>query len=304
MGIIAYGFHLFKQMWIIADSKYVILDGYCFTVSALTKRKNQTVIQMWHAMGALKRFGFSIVGEPEGRSREIATYLKMHRGYDYYVVSSAACDPYFREAYGYIKGKPNSQENAKPLIANLPRTKYIYKLQEETKQGAVELNGRRIALFVPTFRKNFNINPYISELQKAFSEASYDFLVKPHPLMEIEASLLSYSRENDSTFDLMKRADLIILDYSAAIYEAVLFDKEIVFFAPDFAEYINNRAFYIDYEREMPGKICKNIDEMMEYLALSPKEKNQMTEKREKFKQKWLSGDADIIFKEFQKIIK
>ena len=54
-GMISYGFHLLCQMYYLATSKVVIVDGYCILVSILPKRNGQCVIQMWHALGAIKK---------------------------------------------------------------------------------------------------------------------------------------------------------------------------------------------------------------------------------------------------------
>ena len=61
---IGYCFHILTQMKYIATSKVVVLDSYCISVSALRQRRSLVVIQMWHALGSLKKFGLSIVGEP------------------------------------------------------------------------------------------------------------------------------------------------------------------------------------------------------------------------------------------------
>ena len=73
-----YILHMFRQMYHIATAQAVILDTYCIAVSILRHRKSLLIIQMWHALGALKKFGYSIVDKPEGTSKKIAKALKMH----------------------------------------------------------------------------------------------------------------------------------------------------------------------------------------------------------------------------------
>ena len=53
---------LLGQMAAIASSKAVVIDTYCIAVSLLKQRKETEIIQIWHALGALKRFGRSIAG--------------------------------------------------------------------------------------------------------------------------------------------------------------------------------------------------------------------------------------------------
>ena len=67
---IMYLFHLLRQMYHIATSKIVIIDGYCMGISLLKQRKSLTVVQIWHALGSLKKFGYSIFDKEEGRDRK------------------------------------------------------------------------------------------------------------------------------------------------------------------------------------------------------------------------------------------
>ncbi len=49
--------------------------------------------------------------------------------------------------------------------------------------------------------------------------------------------------------------NLLITDYSSAIFEASLLDIPMIFYAFDLYDYISNRDFYYDFENFVPGKI-------------------------------------------------
>ena len=87
---IGYIFHMFRQMYHIATSKAVILDTYCIPISILKQRDSLVVIQMWHALGAFKKFGYSILDKQEGSSSKMAKLMSMHRHYTYVLTSSVA----------------------------------------------------------------------------------------------------------------------------------------------------------------------------------------------------------------------
>ena len=70
---------MIKQMYHIATSRVVILDSYCIVISILKHKKKLTIIQMWHAMGAFKKFGYSIIGKSEGTSKKIIDLMRMHK---------------------------------------------------------------------------------------------------------------------------------------------------------------------------------------------------------------------------------
>ena len=86
-------------MYHIATSEMVVLDTYCIAVSVLHQRKSLVVIQMWHALGAMKKFGYSILDKGEGTKRSLAEAMQMHKNYTYIFSSSEFCCRFFAEAF-------------------------------------------------------------------------------------------------------------------------------------------------------------------------------------------------------------
>ena len=43
------------------------------------------MIQMWHAIGKIKKSGYQTLDKDSGRSRAVAELLCMHRNYDYII---------------------------------------------------------------------------------------------------------------------------------------------------------------------------------------------------------------------------
>ena len=96
---LGYCFHMIRQMYHVATSEIVVLDTYCIVVSLLNQRRSLTVIQMWHALGAMKKFGYSILDKGEGTDSSMAKAMRMHRNYTYVFTSSEFCSRYFAEAF-------------------------------------------------------------------------------------------------------------------------------------------------------------------------------------------------------------
>ena len=72
---IEYIFHCFKQMYYISTSKVLVLDSYCILASILKHRKSLKIIQIWHSMGTMKKFGYQILGMQEGSSLKTAQIM-------------------------------------------------------------------------------------------------------------------------------------------------------------------------------------------------------------------------------------
>ena len=86
---VRYGFHMIRQLYFIATSQAVLLDTYAIVVSLLAGYIDVPVIQMWHALGNMKKFGYTALGSKEGRKFSTASLLNMHRGYTSVPTSSS-----------------------------------------------------------------------------------------------------------------------------------------------------------------------------------------------------------------------
>lgn len=265
-GAIKYSKHLLRQMWHISVSSVVLIDGYCMGVSLLKQRGCVTVIQMWHALGSLKKFGYSIVDKEEGRDSKISDAMNMHKNYDVIFSSSSACAKNFADAFGYSEDKVRVQ--SLPRVDVLKNKEYIEAMKEEILKVYPQLAEKKNIVYAPTFRKESEDNENaVSELIKAVDQKQYNLIVKGHPLMKMkneqDGILLD---ERFSSIDMFAIADYIVADYSAIVYEAALMRKPMFFYVPDLYRYKDNRDFYINYEQEMPGIISDHAEEILKAI--------------------------------------
>ena len=72
---VKYCFSIIGDMYYLATSRVAILDTYSIAVSCLKHKKSLKVVQMWHALGAIKKFGLQSVGAKEGRSEKISNAM-------------------------------------------------------------------------------------------------------------------------------------------------------------------------------------------------------------------------------------
>jgi CDP-glycerol glycerophosphotransferase len=62
-------------------------------------------------------------------------------------------------------------------------------------------------------------------------------------------------------------ADVLVTDYSSAMFDYAVTGKPMVFFTYDLAEYRDNlRGFYFDFEAEAPGPLVPTSAEVVEAL--------------------------------------
>ena len=201
---IPYYFSLLGQMVDIAKSKVVIVDGYNLPVSLLKHKKGTKVIQQWHALGAIKKFGYQSIGKVDGINITVAKILKMHAGYDYVISGSEGMNKYFAEAFNVPEEKVLAIGT--PMIdsikkVNPKRTKAIYKKYPQMKN---KIN----VLYSPTFRngKNYNYQELIDHTD--FSKVN--LIITNHSKVEETAKddrVISIDKKEFDTFDILKVVD-------------------------------------------------------------------------------------------------
>ncbi len=262
----AYGFHMLEQMYHISRSKVVILDTYCIPISILKHKKGLKVIQIWHAIGLMKKAGFAILDKEEGRSKRQAELMNMHKNYDYIYTSSENCKKAFSEVFNYdekyIKNVPL------PRIDLLKDQKLVDKNKKNIYEDYPILKQKTNIVYAPTFRKNSEEEiKYINELCKSIDYKKYNLVIKLHPLSTFDVKYDGVIADKKYTTEqMLSIADYVISDYSSIIYEAGIMNKKLIFYAYDLDKYKDSRDFFVDYESEVPGPIVKNGKEIKEFL--------------------------------------
>lgn len=258
--LLGFQFHMFRQMYHIATSRVVILDSYCFAISILQHKKDLEVIQMWHALGSLKKFGYSILDKAEGRSSNLARIMDMHKNYDYVITSSPTARDHFMEAFDV------SLEQMRVL--GLPRIDFLLDDEEaeDVKRRFYEVypeakNGKRCILYVPTNCKSAKTE---EKLAGCVNFARYNFIVKLHDGREslwVDGERIERGRFFKG-LELLHVGDDVITDYSAIVFEAAIAKKPLYFYVPDYDAYMSRRGVYIPYWEEMPGVIARDSAEI------------------------------------------
>lgn len=280
---IKYCLHMLRQMYHIATSKVVILDSYCILICILKHKKSLKIIQYWHALGSLKKFGYSSLDKRDGRSSDIAKAMKMHKNYTYILTSSKVSKPFFREAF-------NAKEEQMKVMS-LPRVDFLQskdyekQIQDEFYKIYSEANNQKEnILYCPTQRKDEEID--IVSIIKAANLDKFNLIIKLHNGQEyVYTKKEKVSRKSTFTgLELLHIADYVITDYSAIVHEAAIANKPIYLYTFDYDKYVNDRGWYINYKEEMPGIIESDITKIMK--KIESKEYNQ--QKINEFKTKYV----------------
>lgn len=275
-GKIKYAGEMFRQMKALATSKVAVLDGYCILASMLNHKSDLKIIQIWHALGAFKRFGKSILDKEGGKSSKTAAAFKMHNNYDLIAASGDACVPFFAEAFG--------QPESKFVPIGIPRMDYLTDENEKIRlRGNIFArypqldNGKKNILYVPTFRDNEAdtkaLREATEELINRVNYTEYNLIVKHHVVDTNKEEIYIDSRMNKTVgeyftgMDFMAVADYVVTDYSSVLYEALLRDLPLYIYCFDSDKYIDERGFYIDFWRDLPAMYSKNAKGICDFIS-------------------------------------
>lgn len=284
---IIYFFHMFRQMYHLATSKVCILDSYCPTVSVLNHKKKLTIIQIWHSVGSMKKFGYTVLGKKEASNMEIAKIMKMHQNYSFICASSENYVDHVASGFGVDKDKIKIY--TLPRIDLLKDKNYEQKIKNKIYNNYPELKNKQNIVYAPTFRKDESeFNKYLSKLVDSFDFNKYNLIVKLHPLSKVVVKNKKVIVDKEfSTFDMLFITDKLISDYSCVIYEAGVRNIPLYFYNYDIDKYLDVRGIAIDYD-ELPGFAEKDAS-----LLVKDFEKEYDMKYLEKFIKKYVSNTND-----------
>lgn len=281
--------HRWKTYRDMAKSNVIILDNYFYPVNFLNFH-NQTLVQLWHACGAFKTFGFSRLGRPGGPKLD----AKAHRKYDMATVSGTSIIDCYAEAYGI------SDDKVLPL--GVPRTDIFFDnsyskfAKDKFYSKYPKLKDKKIILFGPTFRGTSRKTGYYPDdafdpinLYNSLNQ-EYAIIIKRHFFINNKFNIpKEYSdyiidlNVSEDINDLLFVTDILITDYSSTVFEASLLDIPMLFYAFDLDEYISERSFYFEYKGFVPGKITYDKNELLESIKNKDFEKFKINDFKEKF---------------------
>lgn len=261
---------IFRFLKLYYTSRIVFVDDYYPLISYARKNKNTKLIQLWHACGAFKTFGYSRLGN----DNQLDQGSPNHRQYDHVIVSSKEVIPNYAEGFGVSMEKIIALGS--PRCDKFANEGYRAEFSEKFYRENPDLKDKKIILFAPSFRGGGQGNCYYpseqfeaDKLLKAIDE-NYVIAVKMHPYLseqiscskKHESRLLNLSEQYDVN-DLLLVTDILITDYSSVIFEASVLNIPMLFFAFDLEEYSRTRDFYSDFSSFVPGRIVFNTSDMI-----------------------------------------
>lgn len=273
MGDLKYFFNCLKQLVEMKKSALIILNDNNYIVST-RKPKGCKVLQIWHACGAVKKFG-----------NEIKRQYPINN-YDYVLSNADYWKPVYAKSFNV---DPNQV-----ITTGMPRLDTLLKNQETDSfyQKYPECKGKKLLLYAPTFRGNIidGFKMITPDITKINLDPDTLILYKFHPLlgdMKLEGKQCINMNAED-LYTLMNVCDVLISDYSSVFFDWSLLNKPYISYIPDMDNYKETIGLNIDYENDFPGPVCHNEKELSDALYADG---SVYLDKRKKFKEKYMKYD-------------
>ena len=267
-------FGSFKKL---AGSKYIFLNDNFFPLAFMNFKDENTIVQLWHAPGASKKFGGSVDIE----SRDILK--KISENTDYLIVTSDKIKGYYSEAF--------QMPESKIKALGLPRMDYYFENHDldKIKEGFLKRynisQDKKIILYAPTFRDESKFNYLnLNKFNEVFSD-EYVLALRLHPKIKnfYQDDISSRGQYVDvsdfeSEQELMLISDILITDYSSIMIEYAILNRPIIFFTYDLDSYLaNERGFYYDFKTTVPGPIVYTSDELIDLIVNADFDKSKIS---------------------------
>jgi CDP-glycerol glycerophosphotransferase (TagB/SpsB family) len=252
---LAYLLRLVRGTYLLRTSSLFVVDNAYLPVHVAPHRRGTTVVQVWHGVGALKRFGADTAA---GLTEPERSFL--HHFYDYVVCAGTAA----RGPYAAALRTP--VERVLPLGS--PRTDVFFdpvalgEARERVLAAYPALLGSRVVLYAPTFRGRgrgkYAAPGFDAAAVREALPAGHVLALKSHP--NLDPALVAkagFDAVIDPTMELndaLAAADVLVTDYSSSIYEWALLRRPLVLLLEDLQTYERDPGLYVDMRTDMIGE--------------------------------------------------
>lgn len=274
----------------------ILTSAVILTTHDFRCNDNQINIQLWHGI-PLK--GLSYMSHYENQNTE-ANHLAWSK-FDHIISSSQTYSTLLNACYG-IDG--NKYE-----VLGMPRNDMLFN-QYNSKDNLKklfnrEIDGNRILFYLPTFRSTIygEKNGFLTSENDLFEAENLKklnlflkqngivLITKPHPQEDKENLELSniffvsekqLIKNNLDLYEILGAADVLITDYSSVYFDYLLLDRPVIFYTPDYDEYVNERGLLLEpFDFWAPGEKCRDLEQLQDSIIRVFKSDNFESERRQ-----------------------
>lgn len=254
---------------IIMSARVLFCDNYYAFLGGLYHPRNMTIVQLWHAAGAIKRFGWE---DPTTKDRSASDRRRFQAVYDHFdefVVGAPAMGAVFQRSYHVPPTR--MQLLGYPRSDRLRDSQWVERTRQRVYQSVPGLTGHRVILYAPTYREGATFTAPDGLAQALTADPTARVVVKLHPVLQEAADVLQAQlgaqgvvASELSTTDLLTVADTVITDYSSVAFDYALLPNahSLLFYLFDLPSYTHNPGVQADLLDWLPGPVLRTRQEL------------------------------------------
>ena len=241
--------------------------------AAFRKGPGQVYVQTWHGT-PLKRIGADIAAPLISTEHYVRLLLDEARTWDHLVSPNAFSTEVYRRAFGYEGSVLEAGRPANDVLVS-PTSE---RMRERVRAELALPEDRTVVLYAPTWRDHARRGgswEKVLHLDHELVTRERDdvtVLVRGHantahrPLVRDGERVLDVTAYPD-VGRLYLAADVLVTDYSAAMFDFSLTDRPVILLTPDLELYRDRvRGLYLDLEAVAPGPVVRTTEEVLACL--------------------------------------
>lgn len=223
----------------LVNCRWLICDNYFHLLGAVKLNDKCQVIQIWHANGAIKKFGWEDPATALRSRGDKKRFKKIYDRFDFYLVASEEMGNVFQKSYG--------AEKHQLLPFGFHRSDMFFNTVAVKNSQNIEAIDDKSVLYMPTYREDDQvIEEALIALDREAGKKDMNIFYKLHPVTMNRLNnqlqfkhLIPVDLEKESYADLYRRVKYLITDYSSVPFDFSLANPSgrIQFYWPDFQEY-------------------------------------------------------------------
>ncbi|MCR5823906.1 MAG: CDP-glycerol glycerophosphotransferase family protein [Lachnospiraceae bacterium] len=261
----AFRFFVIKSFQ-MGSCRTVFLDNAFLPLGFCNVPEDVQIAMLWHGTGTIKRFGLDTT---EGGLKELeqGCYSK--------ITHLFVASEYTKQIYKGCFGLPYE----KIFVTGSPRCDELFEAHDYNDD--IRDKDKFTVLFATTFRENipgdapyYEIRTLLRKLQSKNRKIQVLLRLHPHVAHELKGRSEYFMFGNcvdvsgqDNLNMIMRKADILVTDYSSICYDFAILERPVLFYAPDLDYYRDaERGFYEDYDSFVPGPVFRRIDALADEI--------------------------------------
>ena len=254
----------------IRNAQLILCDNYFAFLGSISFTEKTKIVQLWHANGAIKKFGLEAEYAKKTLSVNKTRYQSVYNKFTHFVLSSEKMATIFSESFNI---------EFTSLFFGYPKTDIYFDqfLRNKTKiLGKQIKKNKKLLLYVPTYREGSASSEFnLDELSKQLDD-EWIIYVHLHPSdANFNENFINFSEQsmfsNWNLSELLFITDCLVTDYSSVPFEYTLANPngKVIYYCYDIETYNRTVGVQTDFLDWAKKDIVYSQEELINHIKAS-----------------------------------